>query len=73
MSKEKTQGRAVIEALKRGPLSYRQMLNLGQGNSPWKRVMECLAGDEEVQRLRNAETGITYWRVKTIRPTKWTA
>jgi hypothetical protein len=71
--KAKTQGRIVIEALKRAPLSYRQMLNLGQGNSPWKRVMECLREDEDLQRLTNAGTGLVHWRVRTIRPTKWTA
>ena len=73
MSKAQTQGRAVIEALKREPMTYRMMLNLGQGNSPWKRVVECLAGNEELQRLTNAANGLTYWRVRVIKPTRWTA
>ena len=48
MIKAKTQGRAVIEALKKQPLTYRGMLNLGQGNSPWRRCLECLREDEKL-------------------------
>ena len=47
MSKQ-AQGRLVIALLKRQPMTYRQMLNLGAGNSPWKRVAECLREDEKL-------------------------
>ena len=43
-----TQGRILIAELKQRPMTYAQMLRFGQGNSPWKRVAECLR--EFVQR-----------------------
>lgn len=36
MNKYATQGRCIIAELRARPLTYRQMLNLGAGNSPWK-------------------------------------
>lgn len=57
-----TQGRIVIEALKQRPMTYRQMLNLGVGNSPWRRCTECLRKDEELLRVPGAD-GLVRWRV----------
>jgi hypothetical protein len=37
-----TQGDIVIRALKRRPHTYSEMLDLGAGNSPWKRCDEAL-------------------------------
>ncbi len=62
-----TQGRIVIEELKRRPLTYRQMLNLGVGNSPWKRARECLHKDkEQILRVKGAD-GLIRWRVVPLR------
>ena len=70
MNKYATQGRLVIAALKAKPHTYRQMLNLGVGNSPWKRAMECLKPTEDIVRAKGAD-GLVRWRV--VRATKWTA
>jgi hypothetical protein len=62
-----TQGRLVIAALKQRPLSYRQMLNLGVGNSPWKRCMECLnPAKEQLLRVKGSD-GLVRWRVVPAR------
>ena len=66
MIKAKTQGRAVIEALKKQPLTYRGMLNLGQGNSPWRRCLECLREDEKLIKGKHP-SGVTTWAVRTVR------
>lgn len=58
-----TQGRIVIEELKRRPLTYRQMLNLGVGNSPWKRVAECLNEKEQLIKAKGAD-GLIRWSVR---------
>jgi hypothetical protein len=62
-----TQGRIVIAELKRRPMTYRQMLNLGAGNSPWRRCMEALdERREKVIRSKGAD-GLTRWRVVAVR------
>jgi hypothetical protein len=66
----KTQGRKLIEVLKRQPLSYWDMLNLNISMSPWKRVVESLAPDEELVKGTHYD-GFVTWRV--VRATKWTA
>ena len=58
-----TQGRCVIAALKQRPMTYRQMLNLGLGNSPWKRVGECLDAERETLLKVPGADGLVRWRV----------
>ena len=70
MSKRTTQGRQVIAALKRKPHTYRDMLALGCGLSPWKRAMECLKDHEEIIRTTGKD-GLVRWRA--IAATRWTA
>ena len=57
------QGRAVIAVLKRRALTYSEMLDLKQGNSPWKRVSENLGPDEELHKAYNRQ-GLITWRVR---------
>ena len=42
MKTRSTQGRCLIQALKRKPHTYMEMLRIGVSTSPWKRVQECL-------------------------------
>jgi hypothetical protein len=58
-----TQGRLVIAALKQKPHTYRQMLMLGVGNSPWKRVMECLDPERETLLKVPGPDKLVRWRV----------
>lgn len=66
MSRNKyaTQGRLVIDALKKKPHTYLEMIQLGCGLSPWKRVKECLAFDEEVI-VTEGTDGLVRWSVRT--------
>ena len=64
--KKHTQGRAVIAVLKQRPLTYRQMLNLGEGNSPWRRARECLHADEQIIKGKHP-SGVVTWRVIPLR------
>lgn len=57
-----TQGRLVIAALKRRPMTYAQMLALGAGLSPWKRCTESLRPGEMLVKTRGADRLIR-WRV----------
>ena len=59
---KRTQGRTVIAALKRRPLTYAGMLALGAGLSPWKRAVEALAQGEQIVRAVGAD-GLVRWRV----------
>jgi hypothetical protein len=68
MSKRKTQGRAIIEALKRRPLTYLEMIQLGQGLSPWKRVKESLHENEQVLVTDMYDDGLVRWQVLTNAP-----
>jgi hypothetical protein len=65
-----TQGRRLIAALKRTPMTYGEMQRLGVSTSPQKRVMEQLREDEQVIRAKGAD-GLVRWRV--VRATRWTA
>ena len=62
MSCKTTQGRELIEKLKRRPMTYREMLNASASLSPWKRVKECLRVGERVVKSWN-RGGLTTWRV----------
>jgi hypothetical protein len=65
---KQTQGRAVIAALKQRPMTYRQMLNLGAGTSPWKRVKEALHADEQIIKGKHHPSDCVTWRVVKVRP-----
>jgi hypothetical protein len=56
-----TQGRLIIDALKRRPYTYGDMLALRVSTSPWKRVRECLRHDERL--VKGERKGLTTWRV----------
>ena len=70
MSKRSTQGRRIIAVLKQKPLTYAQMLRLGEGNSPWRRVEECLAPDQVIVKGQHP-SGCVTWAVRTVR--EWVA
>lgn len=58
-----TQGRLVIAELKKRPMTYRQMLMLGLGNSPWKRCTECLDTEKETLLRVPGPDKLVRWRV----------
>lgn len=60
--KPKTQGRALIERLKRKPHTYMDMLRYGISTSPWKRIREALGMDEQLLKVENRQ-GLVTWRV----------
>jgi len=61
----KTQGRRIIEALKRKPHSYLEMQRLGISTSPQKRAVESLAPNERIIKTKGAD-GLIRWKVKTL-------
>lgn len=61
MSKKRTQGRALISALKRKAHTYLEMQMLGISTSPQKRVIESLRPDERVEKV--TRRGLVAWRV----------
>jgi hypothetical protein len=66
----KTQGRRLIEAIKRKPMTYLEMNMLGISVCPHKRIAESLLQDEQL--LKGADyDGHTTWRV--VAATKFTA
>ena len=67
MRKRSTQGRRIIAVLKERPLTYAQMLRLGEGNSPWRRVEECLSADEVIVKGEHQPSGCVTWAVRTVR------
>jgi hypothetical protein len=64
-----TQGRRLIAALKRRPMTYGAMQALGISTSPQKRVAETLREDEQIVKAKGAD-GLVRWRV--VAATKWT-
>lgn len=70
MNKYATQGRCLIEALKRKPHTYMEMLAHGVSTAPWKRVAESLAEDEQIRKSTRAVyvngevRHLTTWSVK---------
>lgn len=60
-----TQGRKLIEHLKRRPFTYLEMHLLGISTSPQKRVAECLYASERIIKTKGAD-GLIRWKVKTI-------
>jgi hypothetical protein len=57
-----TQGRRLIAALKRRPMTYGAMQALGISTSPQKRIVEALAWDEKIVKSKGAD-GLVRWRV----------
>jgi hypothetical protein len=49
--KKISQGRRLIDLLKRRPMTTLEMLNTGISVCPWKRIRECLADDEQLVRF----------------------
>jgi hypothetical protein len=68
--KQMPQGRRLISALKRKPMTYGDMQALCISTSPQKRVVECLAANESIVKAKNA-AGLVVWRV--VSATRWTA
>jgi hypothetical protein len=57
----KTQGRTLIEQLKKRPHTYMEMLAYGVSVSPWKRIKESLIFTERLE--KGQRRGLTTWRV----------
>ena len=73
---KQTQGRRLIQALKRKSMTYGEMMELlkWQSCSPWKRAVESLADDEQIVKGKRWVAGsryLTTWKV--VQSTKWTA
>ena len=62
-----TQGRLLIDALKRAPHTYMDMLRHGLSISPWKRIAESLRADERIEKAQDSK-GRTTWRVVKVAP-----
>lgn len=62
-NKHATQGRLLIEELRRKPHTYMEMLRYGLSISPWKRISESLGRDEFIEKSADRQ-GRTTWRVR---------
>lgn len=60
--KPKTQGRALIERLKRKAHTYLEMQAIGISTCPWRRITEALGADEQLLKVEN-KCGLITWRV----------
>lgn len=60
-----TQGRRLIEALKRRPFTYLEMQMLGISTSPQKRVVESLYANERIIKTKGHD-GLVRWRVRWL-------
>jgi len=65
-----SQGRRLINIIKRRALTYAQMQMLWISTSPQKRVMECLLPGESV--VKGKRDGLVTWRVVFVPLTKRT-
>jgi hypothetical protein len=61
----KTQGRRLIDALKRRPFTYLEMQMLGISTSPQKRVAESLYADELIIKTKGRD-GLIRWKVMRV-------
>lgn len=61
-NKYATQGRLLIEQLRKRPHTYLEMLDYGLSTSPWRRVAECLRDTERLVKVKN-RAGLITWRV----------
>lgn len=64
MNRYATQGRLLIEQLKQRPHTYMEMLDYGLSTSPWRRVAECLAPNEEL--VKGKRRNLTTWFVRKV-------
>ena len=64
-----TQGRVLIQALKRRAHTYGDMLAYGISTAPWKRVTEALEPHEAVKKGKRGS--LVTWRV--VAASRWTA
>ena len=62
MTRHIAQGRRLIAFLKRRPMTYLQMQQLGISTSPQKRVVECLLEGESIRKTKGAD-GLVRWSV----------
>lgn len=66
-----TQGKCLIAALRRRAMTYGEMLTLGLGLSPWKRVMEALKFFPHLTvqkgRRKVGDDWLTTWRVVPVK------
>ena len=69
MKAKPSQGRRLVQLLKRRAMTYREMLSASESYSPWKRVSEALRDDEQVVKGKRGDW--VTWRV--IKATHWTA
>ena len=60
-----TQGRRLIDHLKRRPFTYLEMQMLGISTSPQKRIVEQLYERERVIKTKGHD-GLIRWRIKTL-------
>jgi len=60
-----TQGRRLIEHLKRRPFTYLEMQMLGISTSPQKRITEQLYERERIIKTKGHD-GLIRWRIKTL-------
>ena len=60
-----TQGRRLIEHLKRRPFTYLEMQMLGISTSPQKRITEQLYERERIIKTKGHD-GLIRWRIKTV-------
>ena len=63
-----SQGRRLINILKRRALTYGQMQMLWISTCPWKRINESLLPGESV--VKGKRNGLVTWRVVFVPPTK---
>lgn len=65
---KQTQGRFLIELLKKRPHTYGDMLQAlkWQSTSPWRRVTEQLKPNERLLKSKNGK-GLVMWRVRVER------
>ena len=69
MKRKDTQGRRLVELLKRKACTYREMLQASESCSPWRRIDESLKPDEQIVKGKRGDW--VTWRV--VSATRWTA
>jgi hypothetical protein len=60
-----TQGRVLIELLKKTPMTTGDMEQLRISQCPWKRISEALRSDEQLVKTKNS-VGLTVYSVKVV-------
>jgi hypothetical protein len=61
-----SQGRRLIDLLKRRPYTTMDMLATGISTCPWRRLSECLRDYEQLIIAKN-ERGLNVYRVVSVR------